>query len=138
MKLAVERVLKRLGMRPIILNEQVNGGDTIFDKFEKNTNVGFAVVLLSPDDVGYEKSNPKEPRPRARQNVILELGYLTGKLGRSRVCVLKNGGDLEIPTDILGVAYESYDQPNGMWQLRLAQELRHAGYEVDSNKLTGG
>jgi predicted nucleotide-binding protein len=130
-KQAVARFLEQIGFTPIILGEQANQGRTIIEKFEAHTNVGFAVVLLTPDDEG--RAMGKELQPRARQNVILELGYFIGKLGRSRVCALRGAG-IEIPSDILGVVWTEYDQ-NGGWRMKLAQELQAAGYEVDRNKV---
>ena len=99
---------------------------------EHYSNVGYAVVLLTPDDVGRKKAEGELYRDRARQNVILELGYFTGKLGRNRVCALHRGS-VEIPTDYLGVVYVPLDEGGG-WQLRLARELKAAGFEIDMNK----
>src|SRR5690606_627542 len=76
---AVARFLEKLGLEAIILMEQANQGRTIIEKFEAHGDVGFAVVLLTPDDEGYAKGKP--PQPRARQNVIFELGYFVGRLG---------------------------------------------------------
>ena len=76
---------------------------------------------------GYEELNP-----RARQNVILELGYFIGKLGRGRVCALHMEG-VEIPSDIHGVLYVPYDQGNG-WRLKLAYGIRAAGISIDLNR----
>lgn len=85
-KNAVARFITTLGLRPIILDEQANQGMTVIEKFEAHSNVGFAVVLLTPDDRG---GLPTEtPRPRARQNVVLELGFFVGALGRDRVCAI--------------------------------------------------
>lgn len=98
MKVAVARVLERLGLTPVILHEQPDKGRTIIEKFADYSDVGFAVVLLSPDDAGYLKEESSEKaRPRARQNVIFELGYFIGKLGRENVLafVREEGGDLE-------------------------------------------
>ncbi len=88
---SVARFLERLGLQPIILHEQVSGGMTIIEKLEKYSDVGYAVVLLTTDDEGRKKANGEPLRDRARQNVILELGYFTGKLGRNRVCALHRG-----------------------------------------------
>ncbi|WP_052735114.1 TIR domain-containing protein [Methanosarcina mazei] len=89
MKQAVARTLEKLDLKPIILHEQVNLGKTIIEKFEScSENVSFAIVLLSPDDIGYNKDqSPGSAMFRARQNVILELGYFMGKLGRKNVFV---------------------------------------------------
>jgi predicted nucleotide-binding protein len=132
-KESVARFLEKLHLHPIILHEQPNKGRTIIEKFEGHSDVGFAVVLLTPDDVGELASSTGEHPPRARQNVILELGYFLGKLGRARVCVLHMHG-LEIPSDILGVLYVPYDADNG-WRLKLAKELKAAGMPVDLNRV---
>ena len=129
---AIARFLERLHIEPVILHEQANEGRTVIEKLEYYGDVRFAVVLLTPDDEG-RKAKPEEPlRPRARQNVLLELGYFVGKLGRSRVCALHRGA-LEIPTDYLGVLYVPFDESGG-WQLRLAKELKAAGFDIDMNK----
>ena len=133
-KQAVARTLSTLGLNPIILHEQPNMGKTIIEKFEKNAEVQFAVVLLSPDDMAYPaNSTGQDASPRARQNVILELGYFVGKLGREKVFPLKKG-NLDVPTDFSGVAYTSYD-PAGHWRFELVRELKAAGYSVDANTL---
>lgn len=96
MKQAVARILERLNLEAIILHEQPDRGLTIIEKIERFSDVGFAVVLLSPDDVGYSKADGHDAaRPRARQNVVLELGYFAGKLGRENVVALHRG-DLEL------------------------------------------
>ncbi|KKH97279.1 hypothetical protein EO95_16565 [Methanosarcina sp. 1.H.T.1A.1] len=137
MKEAVARTLKNIGFEPIILHEQANRGKTIIEKFEScSENVSFAVVLLSPDDKGYKKDQePESASYRARQNVILELGYFLGKLGRENVCaLLKTGENFEFPSDIFGSLYTLYDSNNG-WKLALAKELGAAGYDIDYTKL---
>jgi len=94
----------------------------------------FAVVLLTPDDIGGSKSSdPDKLEARARQNVILELGFFVGKLGRKHVCALYKG-PLDLPSDYLGVGYVPLDESGG-WQLQLARELRSAGFSVDMNLL---
>ena len=128
----VARFLEKQNLEAIILHEQSNGGKTIIEKFEKNSDVGFAVVILSADDEGKLKGD-KDLKLRARQNVVLELGYFIGKLGRDRVCLLQEPG-VESPSDILSVVYEELDQ-HGKWQLGLAKELTAAGYKLDLNKL---
>lgn len=129
---SVARFIEKLGIVPIILHEQVNAGRTVIEKLEHNADVDFAVVLLTPDDVGTVASATDNLNPRARQNVILELGYFAGKLGRSRVCALHKGS-VELPSDVLGVVYVSMDSAGG-WRLLLAKELREAGFEVDLNQ----
>ena len=131
-KEAVARFLEKLGLEPIILHEQPNQGRTIIEKFEDHADVAFAVVLLTPDDVGGLRDEPLDLKPRARQNVILELGFFLGKLGRQRVCPLVKG-DVETPSDYDGVVYTKLDDAGG-WQMKLVKELKAVGFDVDANK----
>lgn len=129
---SVARFLERIGIEAVILHEQATGGRTIVEKLEHYADVDFAVVLLTPDDVGgVETSSPDKLQPRARQNVVLELGFFVGKLGRRHVCALYKGS-LELPSDYLGVGYVALDEGGG-WRLQLAKELRGAGFSVDMN-----
>lgn len=125
----VARFLEKLGFNAIILHEQASQGRTIIEKVEAESDDGFAVVLLTPDDQGC--ANGGTPEPRARQNVILELGYFIGRLGRSRVCALKRGS-VDIPSDFTGVVWTEMDAANG-WRSSLAKELAAAGYDIDWN-----
>ena len=134
MKSSVARFLEKLDLHPIILHEQPNGGKTIIEKFEANADVAFAVVLISPDDEGNEKGKRDKLQSRARQNVILELGYFIGRLGRAHVCALQSG-DIETPTDVLGVLYVPYDL-NGGWKIQLVKEIRAAGILLEDAKCT--
>lgn len=137
MEEAVARILEKLGLEPIILHEQAGSSKTIIEKFEAcSENVSFAIVLLSPDDLGYKKDHsPESAMFRARQNVILELGYFMGKLGRKNVVALhRSETNFEVPSDILGILYISFDPYNG-WKLALAKELKAAGYDIDFGKL---
>lgn len=127
----VARFLERIGLEAIILHEQANQGRTIIEKVVAHSDVGFAVVLLTPDDEGCAKGG--KPEPRARQNVLLELGYFIGRLGRDKVCALKRG-TLEIPSDFAGVVWETMDS-NGGWKQALARELEAAGHSIDWNKV---
>lgn len=132
-KESAARFIEKLGLKAIILHEQSNAGRTIIEKFEANSNVAFALVLLTPDDIGAPKDKKDEAKPRARQNVILELGYFMGKLGRGRVCVLYKEG-VEIPSDYQGVLYIPMDSADA-WRMTLAKEIKEAGLPVDLNKL---
>lgn len=104
----VARLLDRLDLTPVILEEQPDGGRTIIEKFEQNAlAVGYAVALLTPDDVGAAAREDLPPSAnRARQNVILELGYFMGALGRSNVAALCSD-EVERPSDIHGLLYTS-------------------------------
>lgn len=129
-KESTARFIEKLGLTAVILHEQVSGGKTIIEKIEANTNVGFALVLYTPCDSGGLVGDP--PKPRARQNVVFEHGYLIAKLGRGNVCALVKGS-VEVPNDISGVVYVPLDEHNA-WHLAIAKELRNAGYDIDMNK----
>lgn len=88
--------------------------------------------MLTPDDLGGSAAAPAQAA-RARQNVIFELGYFAGKLGRGRACLLRKG-EIEIPSDLYGVIYKDMDAGEG-WKLKLVQELNAAGLNFDPNKL---
>ena len=124
MKLEVEAFLKEdLKLDVIALDEQPNRGKTIIEKFEHySKNVGYAVILMSPDDtMGVDGQIYKQ----ARQNVVLELGFFMAKLGRSNVCaILKE--DVEKPSDISGVLHLPF---KGNWKYELHKELKAAGVE---------
>jgi predicted nucleotide-binding protein len=128
----VARFLTQLGCNPIILDEQVNdGATTVFQKLINHASqVAYAIVLLTPDDIAEDKIGNKYAR--ARQNVVLELGYFIGKLGPGRVCLMKKG-DVEFPSDVHGVIYLSLGDSG--WKLALARELQKAGIAIDATKL---
>ncbi|CAI8206919.1 MAG: Uncharacterised protein [SAR116 cluster bacterium] len=130
-KVETARFIEKLGFEPIILHEQVNAGQTIIEKIETYSNVGFGVVLYTPCDIGAKKGEETELRHRARQNVVFEHGYLIGKIGRKNVAALVKG-DVETPNDISGVVYITMDND---WKLDLAKELRNSGYPIDMNKV---
>jgi predicted nucleotide-binding protein len=126
----VARFIAKLDLTPVILHEQPSQGRTVVEKLDHHGDVGFAVILLTPDDIG--GTNPNDLRSRARQNVVLELGFFLGRLGRDRVCAIHRG-DLELPSDYMGVIYIPFDAGGG-WRLHLARELKAAGFSVDMNK----
>ena len=130
-KESVSAFLRAIGLEVIILHEQPNKGQTIIEKLENHSNVAFAVVLLTPDDAVASAQNRSR---RARQNVILELGYFLAKLGRQRVCCIYVDG-VELPSDYHGVLYVPYDEKKA-WRWKLVKELSAAGIEVDSQKLS--
>ena len=132
MKLSVESFLKQIQLEPIILNEQTSQSKTVIEKLESYSDVGFAVILLSPCDEGCSKNSTKL-KPRARQNVILELGYFIGLLGRDKVCILKKS-EVEEPSDFTGIIYISFEKQDG-WKIQLSRELKAAGYSIDLNKI---
>ena len=129
----VARFLERINLDPIILHEQANEGRTIIEKFEVHSDVSYAVILLTPDDKGGLATDSESQQLRARQNVVLELGYFIGKLGRNRVSVLKVE-KVEKPSDIDGMVYIGLDGSDG-WKIQLAREFKVAGLKIDPNGL---
>lgn len=132
-KLRTARFVEKLGFDAIILHEQVSRSMTIIEKIERYSNdVGFGIVLYTPDDIGNAKNaaEKSEMNYRARQNVVFEHGFLIGKLGRENVTPLVEG-NIELPNDISGVVYTSKNN----WELDIAKEMKAAGYDIDLNKL---
>jgi predicted nucleotide-binding protein len=132
LKEKVARTIEKLKLRHLILHEQSNEGKTVIEKFEKHSNVNFAVILLTYDDFGNVKSESNNNK-RARQNVILELGFFLGKIGRENVMPLYVQG-VELPSDISGVLYTLIDETEN-WKFRLVKELKSAGFNVDANDI---
>ncbi|MFT3988671.1 TIR domain-containing protein [Aestuariivirga sp.] len=129
-KESVARFIENLGFEAIVLHERPNKGRTIITKFrEEAADVGFAVVLMTPDDHG-ARFGLVETKPRARQNVVFELGFFIGELGPAHVAALVKG-DIEAPSDFDGVVYIRLDGAD--WKTSLARELQSAGYVIDWN-----
>ena len=125
---AVARFLEKLKLEAVVLREEPDQGRTIIEKFEALAGeVGFAVVLLTPDDFAGIVGEPSQAS-RARQNVIFELGYFVGRLGRGRACLLRKGA-VEIPSDLYGVIYSEMDAGEG-WKLKLVKELKAANWTL--------
>jgi predicted nucleotide-binding protein len=134
-KLKAARFVERAGLTPMILSELPNEGRTLIEKLEHyGDQAGYAVVLLTADDVG--GLDTAALQPRARQNVIAELGWFTARLTRKRVTVLYAPG-VEIPSDFDGVAYVELDS-RGAWQGELGRELTAAGYAIDWGRVMSG
>jgi predicted nucleotide-binding protein len=128
----VARFLEQLELEAVILHEQPNRGRALITKFrEVAADIGFAIVLMTPDDIGGIRDGTSPQQPRARQNVIFELGFFIGALGPDRVAALVSG-QVERPSDFDGVVYIPLEAD---WRLPLCRELRAAGYEVDLNKV---
>jgi predicted nucleotide-binding protein len=134
LKETVARCIEKLGLTVSILHEKPNEGQTIIEKFEGHADVKFAVVVMTADDRG-GLSGDEAPkyRSRARQNVVFELGYFLGLLGRKKVCALYEQG-VEMPSDYSGVLFIELDD-RGAWRYQLAKELHQAKLPVDLNKL---
>jgi len=149
-------MLYDFGLNPIVLHEKASGGLTLAEKLEKYSDAGYAFVILTPDDVGCQeteveklKSRLKAPilkrpklvtpdeveqlfkklKPRARQNVIFEMGYFWGLLKRQKVCCLLKG-DVERPSDIEGIVYVHFKESVEEARYKIIKELTEAGYEI--------
>ncbi|HEY4211023.1 MAG TPA: nucleotide-binding protein [Steroidobacteraceae bacterium] len=135
LKTDIERFLREIGMDPVVLHRQPDKGKTIIEKFEAHSDVGYAFVLLTPDDMAYPRAEehlPEERRhkeARARPNVIFEFGYFVGRLGRERVCCLYKEG-VVVPSDLDGLIYKKIDGSIDSQGYALIKELKAAGYEI--------
>lgn len=134
----LKTMLLEFGLNPIVLHEQPGGSRTIVERLEKYSDVGYAFVILTPDDLGGRFKGKiralganvlEDSRPRARQNVILEFGYFIGLLGRDKVCCLYKG-EIELPSDMQGIVYISFDNSIEETRPRIVRELLEAGYDL--------
>ena len=126
----LELEIRKFGLNPIIIQDLPSGGDTIIEKLERylgeRGNIGYACVLLTPDDQGHQAGLPQQMKYRARQNVVLELGMVLAKLGRRRVAILHKES-IELPSDIAGLIYIPYQESIEEVKDKLHGELRVAG-----------
>ena len=130
----VSKFVSNWGLTATILDKQPNKGRTIIEKFEDCADeASFAIVLLTPDDVGASVKDKAHLKYRTRQNVIFELGYFFGSIGRKGVCILYKG-NLELPSDMQGVVYVRMDD-NGEWKQTIVREMESAGILIDGNKI---
>jgi predicted nucleotide-binding protein len=131
LKIEVQLLLNKAKVSSIVLHEQADRGRTIIDKLVGETEVaGYAIALLTPDDFTQAGTQ------RARQNVILEIGYFLGKLGKERLRMIVKG-DIEIPSDLQGILYEKHDS-GGAWKIKLLKEMQAVGIFVDLRAVIGG
>lgn len=127
----LELLLLRLKIEPIILQNIPGRGDTIIEKLEQLTpDADFACVLLTPDDEGRKRMADEQLQPRARQNVVLELGMVLSRLGRRRVAILMKDNGIERPSDISGLIYISFSESVNEAKLEIAQNLQDAGFDI--------
>ena len=131
----LELLLRRLKLEPVILQNIPGGGDTIIEKLEQLTNADFACVLLTPDDEGRKRGENKKLRPRARQNVVLELGMVLVRLGRPRVAILVKGDEIERPSDVDGLIYIPFSDSVDDAKNKLAANLQKAGFDIQIEDL---
>jgi predicted nucleotide-binding protein len=135
-KTNLEIFLREIGLEPVVLHGQADEGLTIIEKFEKHSDVGYAFILLTPDEISYVKTeeskedNTRKKEFRARPNVIFEFGYFVGKLGRSRVCCLSTG-DVSLPSDVSGVIYKKFTKSIEEVAYSIMKDLKASAYEID-------
>lgn len=131
----VELFLRSIKLEPVVLHRELDEGLTIIEKFEKHSNVNFAIILLTPDDIGFPLSEAEKAEAerkieyRARQNVIFEFGYFVGKLTRKNVCCIYKSGT-QLPSDLDGLIYKKVNKSVEEVGMFLMKELKNAGLEV--------
>lgn len=135
LKTDVELFLHSINLEPIVLHRQLDEGLTVIEKFEKHSDVVYAIILLTPDDIGFSVSETVKPEEerlieyRARQNVIFEFGYFLGKLSRKNVCCIYKSG-VQLPSDLNGLIYKQVNKSIEEVGLFIMKELKNAGLEV--------
>lgn len=128
LKREVQLLISRAGVDDVVLHERPDKGRTLIDKLiEEGQGAAYVIALLSPDDKVLDGTS------RARQNVILEIGYFLGKLGKSKIRLLKKG-DIEIPSDLQGILYTEVDR-DGAWRMKLLKEMKSEGIHIDLDKV---
>ena len=130
----VELFVRSIGYNPIILCKRADKGDTIIEKIEREAkDVCYAIVIYTSCDLGKDK-NDEDLKPRARQNVVFEHGFMCAHLGRTHVCALLEDG-VEQPGDLKGVIYKPLDAA-GAWKYLIADEMKAVGLAVDKNNIS--
>lgn len=130
--LQIESLLQRWNLEPLVLNSLPTQGRTVIEQLEQYIpQANFGIVLITPDDIGYSKEESGSKMFRARQNVVLELGMLLTKLGRSRVAILiKDAENIELPSDIHGILYYAYNETVEEIESKLFCEIKKNGYNT--------
>jgi predicted nucleotide-binding protein len=128
--------LGEIGLEPVVLHREADEGRTVIEKFEHHSDVDYVIILLTPDDVGcsaveFEKSD-RELEFRARQNVIFEFGFFTGRLGRQRVCCIYKAG-VSLPSDVSGLVYKEIRSSIEEVGYALIKEFKAAGLSVKTS-----
>lgn len=137
----LELVVHKLGLDPFVLQNTGGSGLTIIEALENEIGprsgaARFGIVLLTPDDIGYAKATgDKEAQPRARQNVVLEMGMLISALGRKNVAILKKQ-HLEVPSDAQGILYIPFNDHVKEAVPKLVDRLRSAGFVLNPEAIT--
>ena len=152
----LKEMLIGFGLESVVLYDQPGASITTVEKLEKYSDVGYAIVLLTPDDVGGLRAEMRKRlggdtplfsreitvlgggvtdrilnifESRARQNVILEFGYFINKLGRENVCCLYQEG-MELPSDMSGIEPISFKESIAEVKEKIIGELEAASFEL--------
>lgn len=134
-KSELEIILKEMGLDAVALHRQADSGQTIIEKFEKHSDVGFAFIIMTPDEIAYLASqdsaseSERVKEARSRPNVIFEFGYFVGKLGRGRTCCLYKAPVI-IPSDLSGFLYKRFENSIEEVAYAIGKELKAAGYQL--------
>src|SRR5574337_304495 len=137
----LELIVHKLGLNPFVLANTGGGGLTIIEALEKEigpskSQARFGIVLMTPDDVGYaKKDGVDKAEPRARQNVVLELGMLISAIGRPNIAILKKG-HLEVPSDADGVLHIPFNDHVRETVPKLANRLGEAGFVLSPDAVS--
>jgi len=126
--------LEKLRLKPVLLSGNSDQEMTALERLGTGNNpFKFAIVLLTPDDVGFDLMKPKELKTRSRQDVVFLLGFLVGKLGPNKVFAIHKK-DVQLPGKCPGVVFELYDE-KAAWLSKAAQKMRASGVALDLNLL---
>lgn len=137
----LELILHKLGLDPFVLQNTGGAGLTIIEALEQEigpnaAEVKFGIVLLTPDDFGYSKTDGADKaQPRARQNVVLEMGMLLSSIGRKNVAILKKG-HVDVPSDAQGILYLGFNDHVKEVVPRLVDRLTNAGFVLNPSNIT--
>ena len=137
MNQALNVALTKLSIVPVVLCEEPSQGKKIVENFSRDyADIAFAVVSLFPDDFGYAKNEAATKRKlRPKQDVIFELGFLLGKLGKGNVLVFfRECANFEIPSDFEGIKLTAFDDRDS-WKLALIRELSNRGLAVEGSRI---
>lgn len=119
-----ELLRERWHLEPLVLMNEPDTGRTLIEKFEQEAQrASFAVALLSADD---EIKNSNEDYFQPRPNVVFELGWFYGRLGRDRVCIFSKKG-IKMHSDLAGIMRKDFDESIIDKAVELEVELKKAG-----------
>ena len=129
----VKLLVTQLGLKPILISNEPDKGRSIFGKIKDSVNkCCYSIVLWTPDDVGSLATETEKIQFRARENVLIELGYVVAKLGEENVTIIKKGNP-NIPTDIQGLALILREESE--WKNHLYKNLKEVFKDISSDDI---